>query len=147
MRALDVGGRIHGIRKNLGLTQAQFAKRLGVTKVSVARYEAGRVPRLKLLREIARHGGVTVTWLLDGSNPQGHQRQLQPGPLQIGLIEPGHDLLAYLQQKAPLMTHLPAQFRRRFEERIRELVARAKRELDEYQKVLEGESQRRRKRS
>jgi transcriptional regulator with XRE-family HTH domain len=147
MRALDVGGRIRGIRKNLGLTQAQFAKRLGVTKVSVARYEAGRVPRLNVLKEIARVGGVTVTWLLDGSSQQGHQRQLQAGPQETGLIEPGHDLLTFLQQKAPLMTHLPAQYRKRFEERIRELVARAKRELDEYQKVLEGESRRRRKRS
>jgi transcriptional regulator with XRE-family HTH domain len=147
MRALDVGGRIHGIRKHLGLTQAQFAKRLGVTKVSVARYEAGRVPRLKVLREIARLGGATVTWLLDGSSPQGHQRQPQPGPLETGLIEPGYDLLTFLQQKAPLMTHLPAQYRRLFEERIRELVARAKRELNEYQKVLEGASRGRRKRS
>src|SRR5438309_5629634 len=147
MRALDVGGRIRGIRKNLGLTQAQFAKKLDVTKVSVARYEAGRIPRLKVLKEIARLGGATVTWLLDGSNPQGQQRQQQAGPLEIGVIEPGHDLLAFLQKKAPLMTNLPVQYRRRFEERIRELVARAKRELDEYQKVLEGESRRRRKRS
>ena len=147
MRALDVGERIHGIRKHLGLTQAQFAKRLGVTKVSVARDEAGRVPRLKVLREIASLGGATVTWLLDGSSPQGHQRQPQPGPLETGLIEPGHDLLTFLQQKAPLMTRLPAPYRRRFEERIRELVARAKRELNEYQKVLEGASRGRRKRS
>ncbi len=147
MRALDVGGRIHTVRKNLGLTQAHFAKRLGVTKVSVARYEAGRVPRLRVLREIARLGGVTVTWLLDGPSPQGHQRQLRVGHLETGLIEPGQDLLTFLQQKAPLMTHLPAQYQRRFEERIRELVVRAKRELDEYQKVLEGESRRRRKRS
>src|SRR5215510_6893345 len=129
MRALDVGGRVHGIRKHLGLTQAQFAKRLGVTKVSVARYEAGRVPRLRVLKEIARLGGVTVTWLLDGSPPEERPKQRQPDPMEIGLIEPGHDLLAFLQQKAPLVTHLPAQFRKRFEERIRELVARAKREL------------------
>src|SRR5262245_51423070 len=125
MRALDVGGRIRGIRKTLGFTQAQFAKRLGVTKVSVARYEAGRVPRLKVLKEISRLGEVTVTWLLDGSSPQGHQNQRQAGPVETGLMAPGHDLLTFLQRKAPLMSHLPAQFRRRFEERIRELVARA----------------------
>jgi transcriptional regulator with XRE-family HTH domain len=147
MQALEVGGRVHGIRRNLGLTQAQFAKRLGVTKVSVARYEAGRVPRLTVLKEIARLGGVTVTWLLDGSRPEEDSKHPQPNSIEIGLIEPGHDLLAFLQQKAPLMTHLPAQFRKRFEERIRELVARAKRELDEYQQVLEGQFRRRRGRS
>ena len=146
MRALDVAGRIHGIRKGLGLTQAQFSKRLGVTKVSVARYEAGRVPRLKILKEIARLGGVTVTWLLDGASPQGHQSHLEAGPRITGLTAPGHELLTFLQQKAALMTHLPARSQRRFEERIRELVARAKRELDEYQKLLEGESRRPKKR-
>jgi transcriptional regulator with XRE-family HTH domain len=146
MRALDVAGRIHDIRKSLGLTQAQFSKRLGITKVSVARYEAGRVPRLRVLKEIARLGGVTVTWLLDGASPQGHQSYPHAGPRETGLTAPGHELLTFLQQKAPLVASLPAQSRRRFEERIRELVARAKRELDEYQKVLEGESRRLRKR-
>jgi transcriptional regulator with XRE-family HTH domain len=146
MRAFDVAGRIRRIRKSLGLTQAQFSKKLGVTKVSIARYEAGRVPRLKILREIARLGGVTVTWLLDGTSPQEYQSQVQLDPPEAGLTAPGHELLTFLRRKAPLITHLPAQSRRRFEERIRELVARAKRELDEYQKVLEGESRRPRKR-
>src|SRR5215470_5613814 len=146
MRALDVAGRIHGIRKSLGLTQVQFSKRLGVTKVSVARYETGRIPRLKILKEIARLGGVTVTWLLDGGSPQEHQGRSQIDPREIRLTAPGHELLTFLQQKAPVITHLPAQSRRRFEERIRELVARAKRELDEYQKVLEGEPRRPEKR-
>ncbi len=147
MRALDVGGRIRGIRKHLELTQAELAQRLGVTKVSVARYEAGRVPRLRVLREIARLGGVTVTWLLDGSTPHVQQRQSQAGDPETVLVELGHDLLTFLRQKAPVVTSLPTQYRRRYEERIRELVARAKRELDEYQKVLEGESRRRRKKS
>src|SRR5262252_3303617 len=78
--------------KHLGLTQAQFAKRLGVTKVSVARYEAGRLPRLRVLKEIARLGEVTVTWLLDGSTPEERPKQRQPDPMEIGLIERGHDL-------------------------------------------------------
>ncbi len=147
MRALDVGERIHSIRKHLGLTQDRFAQRLGVTKVSVARYEAGRVPRLRGLREIARLGGVTVTWLLDGSSPQIQQSQLQPGPLEKEFVEAGRDLLTFLQRKASVVTTLPTQYRKRYEERIRELVARAKRELDEYQKVLEAESRSRGKKS
>src|SRR6266567_3724045 len=147
MRALDVGGRIRGIRKHLELTQAELAQRLGVTKVSVARYGAGRVPRLSVLREIAILGGVTVTWLLGGSTPHVQQRQSQAGDPETVLVELGHGLLTFLRQKAPVVTSLPTQYRRRYEERIRELVARAKRELDEYQKVLEGESRRRRKKS
>src|SRR6266481_179438 len=66
MRIPEVGKRIRQIRQRLGLTQAQFAQRLGVIKVSVARYEAGRVPRPKVLEEIARLGGETVIALLEG---------------------------------------------------------------------------------
>ena len=87
-----------------------------------------------------------MTWLLDGTNPQGHQSDLQTGPRITGLTAPGHELLTFLQEKAARMTHLPARSQRRFEERIRELVARAKRELDEYQKLLEGESRHPKKR-
>src|SRR5713226_5949649 len=64
MGASDVGGRIREIRRKLGLTQTQFGQRLGVIKISVARYEAGRIPRFRILEEIARIGNVTVAWLL-----------------------------------------------------------------------------------
>src|SRR6266446_4012546 len=68
MRASDVGGRIRQIRQQMKLTQAQFAQRLGVTKVSVARYEAGRIPRMRVLEEIAKLGGVTMSSLLEAQD-------------------------------------------------------------------------------
>ena len=102
MQASDVAGRIHEIRQTLGLTQSQFAQRLGVTKVSIARYEAGRIPRLKVLRDIAKQGDVTLAWLLEGPRQDFAQRK-------------------------------------RYQERFHELVVRTKRELDEYQQVLEAE--------
>lgn len=146
MRALDFGRRVRGVRQKLGLTQAQFAQRIGVTKVSIARYEAGRIPRFRLLTDIARIGGVTVTWLLEGSNPQAPQRQQQQVVfLESRLAELARDFLNFLQRKTPAVTKLPTQHRRRYEDRIREVVKRAIRELEEYERVLEAESRRRRR--
>jgi hypothetical protein len=75
------------------------------------------------------------------------QREPQVGPLETRLADLAGDLLIFLQQKAPIMTNLPTRYRRRYEDRIRELVARARCELEEYQKVLEAESRCRRKKS
>lgn len=54
MRARDV----NRTRRRLGLTQAQFAALLGVTRVTVARWETGTVavrePMAKLIRMVVR---------------------------------------------------------------------------------------------
>ena len=49
--------RFRALRKKLGLTQAQFAERLGITGNTVARYERGELgipePTLRLARILA----------------------------------------------------------------------------------------------
>lgn len=40
-----------------------------MTKVTISRYEAGRVPDVETLKNIADYGGVTVEWLLHGDRP------------------------------------------------------------------------------
>jgi transcriptional regulator with XRE-family HTH domain len=52
------------------LSQEKFGKILGVTKVTISRYEAGRVPDVETLNRIANYGGVTVEWLLHGDAPE-----------------------------------------------------------------------------
>ena len=52
------------LRRRARLTQQEFAERLGLRRISVARYEAGRIPRIKILKEIARVGGVSVVSLI-----------------------------------------------------------------------------------
>ena len=139
MQASDVAGRIHEIRQTLGLTQSQFAQRLGVTKVSIARYEAGRIPRLRVLRDIAKHGDVTLAWLLEGPREDFAQREGRVRHQEANLLGTARDLLAFVQQRASALTALPPQHRERYQERFHELVLRTKRELDEYQQVLEAE--------
>ena len=145
MRIPGVGKRIRQIRQRLGLTQAQFAQRLGVIKVSVARYEAGRVPRPKVLEEIARLGGVTVMSLLQEEREEGRARRAYSSVLtELGVSEVLGELMAFLEGRALLVNRLPRRYRNQYKERIRESISRMKRDLVEYQALLEASNQRRR---
>jgi|RhiMetdeSRZDD1v2_1073273.scaffolds.fasta_scaffold597319_2 transcriptional regulator with XRE-family HTH domain len=131
-----VGERVRQARKRLGLTQAQFAERLGVIKGSVARYEAGRIPRTDVLDNIARLSGVTTPWLLHGeARDESRPRPIAGEPL--GAL--GRELLDQLQAELRLETSLPLGKRDRYRERIKEISARIRRELAEYRTLLEAE--------
>jgi transcriptional regulator with XRE-family HTH domain len=62
--------RIAQLRQQLGLTQAAFAHRVGVSRGTIGQYEAGTLaPRARTLGRIAKIGGVTADWLLRGDRP------------------------------------------------------------------------------
>ena len=66
-RALSDGlaRRIIQVRRQLGLTQEAFARRIGVTRGAVGRFEAGALaPRAATLDRIAEAGRATSDWLL-----------------------------------------------------------------------------------
>jgi transcriptional regulator with XRE-family HTH domain len=137
MRDVSVGERIRSVRKGLKITQAQFGRRLGIIPLSVARYEAGRVPRADVLERIARFGGVTTSWLLYGE--RNSEALLQTEPV---ISEMAQKLLEILQPdwtSAPWV-RLPARYRKRYEERVKDTVARLKRELEDYRDLLEMKS-------
>lgn len=59
--------RIRTIRKNAGMTQQQFAERLGISRNTVATYETSpRVPIDAVLVSICREFGVREEWLRTG---------------------------------------------------------------------------------
>ncbi|MGN0599372.1 MAG: helix-turn-helix domain-containing protein [Oscillospiraceae bacterium] len=63
----EVGFRIKSIRKNLNLTQKEFAKRILVTASYVSRIENGNeLPTEKLLKLISLEFGNSLEWLLTG---------------------------------------------------------------------------------
>jgi transcriptional regulator with XRE-family HTH domain len=154
MPDLGLAQRIRQVRGQLGVTQAQFAQRLGTIQVSVARYEAGRVPRADLLVRIAKMGNVTVEWLLHGSGGGlilPRTRTDAAGAPRSRRQSDSESLESLASQLNPdRLTGLPQEYRRRYRRRIRELIKRLRRELDEYAKVLEaeyrGELRRRRRR-
>ena len=62
---LMIGENIRSYRKKNGLTQEEFAERLGVTYQSVSRWENGATyPDLELIPSISELLGITVDGLL-----------------------------------------------------------------------------------
>lgn len=63
--------RLKELRKNLGLTQQEFAERLGIKRNAVTNYEVGRnAPADMVISLICREFGVNETWLRTGEGPQ-----------------------------------------------------------------------------
>src|SRR5262249_44147962 len=137
----EVGKRIREVRQRLNLTQAEFGKRLGLKKLSVVRYEAGAVSRLDVLRKIADVGGVTLAWVLEGEEPrmlnETHptaDEQQVPGPLNSLLDRIRTELTSHR------LAQLPPSRRTRYEERAKEVLTWAQRELEEYRALLRPDS-------
>jgi transcriptional regulator with XRE-family HTH domain len=140
VRDPEFGKRVRLLRHRLHLTQQGLGDRLGLTKVSVARYEAGRVPRLDLLQKIAEIAGESVAWLLHGDAANSGTRATQPirspatgqrlGRLVTRLIS---------ELESDYLSQLPVGLRRRYEQRTKEVLAKTLRELKEYRALLEAE--------
>ena len=140
VRDPEFGKRVRLIRQRLHLTQQGLGDRLGLTKVSVARYEAGRIPRLNLLQKIAEIAGANVAWLLDGEAASSGTRATQPirSPIAGQRLERMvGQLLAELE--SDYLSQLPVGSRRRYEQRAKEVLAKTLRELKEYKTLLEAE--------
>ena len=59
--------RLKAVRKAVGLTQQEFADRLGIKRGAVANYEIGRIdPIDAVISLICREFGVNETWLRSG---------------------------------------------------------------------------------
>lgn len=65
-----MGERIKELRKKLGLTQQEFADKLGIKRGAVANYEIGRnVPIDAVISLICREFNVNEDWLRNGTGP------------------------------------------------------------------------------
>jgi transcriptional regulator with XRE-family HTH domain len=74
--ASDVGRRIALLRHRLGLTQVAFASQAGISRNALITYERwDGVPKSGALARIARAGGSSVDWLLNGRVPRGRARE------------------------------------------------------------------------
>lgn len=62
--------RIKELRKSLGLTQADFSKRIGLSRNYIALLESGqRIPSDRTIVDICREYGVNEVWLRTGIGP------------------------------------------------------------------------------
>lgn len=66
--------RIKELRKKLGLTQTEFAERIGSAQNTITGYETGRrVPSSQVITLIARTFDVNETWLRTGEGAMFHE--------------------------------------------------------------------------
>lgn len=62
--------RIKSLRTELGYTQEEFAKKLGLARNSIANYEIGRrEPTNAIITSICREFNVNEDWLRNGTEP------------------------------------------------------------------------------
>lgn len=66
MTTETIGSRIKAKRKEAGISQAELAKRVGLTQSAIAMLESGRRQKTRELVEIARVLGVSPTYLSNG---------------------------------------------------------------------------------
>jgi len=140
VRDPEFGKRVRLIRQRLHITQQGLGDRLGLTKVSVARYEAGRIPRLDLLQKIAEIAGANVAWLLHGDAASSGTRASQPICSPVTGQRLGRMVAQLIQElESDYLSRLPVGSRRRYEQRAKEVLAKTLRELREYGALLEAE--------
>lgn len=63
---MPIGARIRARRRELGWTQEELARRLGLRQNVISRLEAGNVnnPSVQMIRSLARVLGVTADYLI-----------------------------------------------------------------------------------
>ena len=65
----ESSSRLLTIRKDMQLTQVQFAKKLGITQNVYTRYETGKLDLPEHLKEKLHQIGVNLNWLITGKGP------------------------------------------------------------------------------
>jgi transcriptional regulator with XRE-family HTH domain len=70
MRRMTLGARIREKRQHLGWTQAELARRVGVTAQAIQVIERGKVAKPQNLTRIARELGVNPEYLFDGTTDE-----------------------------------------------------------------------------
>ncbi len=76
-----INDRISARRRAQKMSQNELAKRIGITRVSISKWESGlNQPKGRYLNDLAAALGVTVDWLLTGSGGSPESSADQPIP-------------------------------------------------------------------
>ena len=79
--AVSIGERIKTLRKALGLSQEEFAEKLGKGVATIKRWESGQtIPNDKTLRLISKTFGVSYEWLKEGKGEMWEQKEEEIPP-------------------------------------------------------------------
>ncbi|MBM0511624.1 LexA family protein [Aeromonas hydrophila] len=99
-----INDRISARRRAQKMSQDELAKRIGITRVSISKWESGlNQPKGRYLNDLAEALGVTVDWLLTGSGDTPELAEEQPIPgyhnVEPAVMLPGKriPILSYVQ--------------------------------------------------
>jgi phage repressor protein C with HTH and peptisase S24 domain len=94
--SINISKNLKYLRKNLGYTQPEIAKQIGISYGAYQKYEGGSIPTGKHLLRMANFFGCTIDWLLRGEEKSDRQVITQWGikesPIKY-LIECGFTLI------------------------------------------------------
>lgn len=124
MEVNKLGERIKQIRLAAGLTQQQFAERIGLSRNFIAVIEtSGRKPSDRTVSDICREFGVSLAWLEDGVGEMYVQRSMNE---ELGLMV------------STLMGEADESFRKRFISAMMELPSEFWPEFEKFLKKITG---------
>ena len=132
MTKVNIGERIRMVREHAGLSQMEFARRLGTNPTIISRWETGKSrPRRSALLRIAQEFGVSLDWLLTGNGPMW--AEAPETSVEEGRTERSRDIVflplpEYLERFLKIKPHLLP----------RRLSVAAETDITRYIPVIEG---------
>lgn len=116
MAYFDTGGKIREIREARGLTQDQLAELASLNRVTVAKYESGRVePGAKSLAKIADALEISTDVLLGRTEEIPEVSEKAPQTLEARSVSAGMDKLPK-EQREMILNMVRAMFPQNFME-------------------------------
>ncbi len=101
--------RIAQVMQELGVTQQEFARLVGISQPAISLYLKGRVPPADVLYRMAQIAGVSMEWLLGSESSEPRMVRESPPAYgkQVVLLELWERLPAEIQQDLlSLLRHL-----------------------------------------
>lgn len=75
MAMVEFGERIYNLRKKSGMSQEEFADKLGVSRQAVSKWETGQsVPDSEKAAAIGAYFGVSLDWLINGVETEDEEQ-------------------------------------------------------------------------
>ena len=116
---IELGQRFRMLRKELGFSQDQFARLLGIGKTGYTKYENGETfPRVPLLQGIAAAHDVSLDWLISQEGPMFRKEKGNPGQDSATEIR---ELIEHMEH-IPLLRYGVLQYFHQFKQDNKDLV-------------------------
>jgi transcriptional regulator with XRE-family HTH domain len=95
-----LGKRLKTLRKTLGITQKELARTLGVSEMTIRRYEANRFqPDAEVLSKLAKTYNINLHWLLTGEGEMFIKREHKIPTEKASIVPELANFLALLPEE------------------------------------------------